>query len=105
MVDKIRTEWWGSQLDNVMTEIARQAVICDVKLLDPGVIEAVLHNDATACGSTNPIAFKKMRDMLMMGFVVKEKAFDRLGAHEADAIVKELRAALEKRLGGKLGGG
>jgi hypothetical protein len=105
MVDKIRTEWWGSQLDNVMTEIARQAVICDVKLLDPGVIEAVLHNDATACGSTNPIAFKKMRDMLMMGFVVKEKAFDRLGAAEADAIVKELRAALEKRLGGKLGGG
>ena len=104
MVDKIRTEWWGSQLDNVMTEITRQAVICDVKLLDPGVIEAVLHNDATACGSTNPIAFKKMRDMLMMGFVVKEKAFDRLGAQEADAIVKGLRAALEKRLAGKLGG-
>jgi len=27
-----------------MSEIARQATICKVRLLDPGVIDAVIHN-------------------------------------------------------------
>jgi hypothetical protein len=28
-----------------MSEIAREATICKVRLLDPGVIDAVIHND------------------------------------------------------------
>ena len=41
MSDKVRTEFWGGQMEDVMTEIARQAAICDVKLLAPGVIDLV----------------------------------------------------------------
>ena len=105
MSDVIRSQFWGNQIDSVMKEIAREAAICDVKLLDPGVIEAVLHNNAAACGSTNPAAFKKLRELLMMGFVMREKAFERLGPLEADAMIKNIRETLRVRFEGKLGGG
>ena len=49
MSDKIRAQFWGSQLEGVMKEIAREAAICQVRLLDPGVIEAYL-------GSVNDVA-------------------------------------------------
>ena len=104
MGDKIRQEWWGHQLDAVLEEIAREAWICDVKLLNPGVIEAVLHNDDSVCGTRNELAFKKLRELLMMGFIVREKAFEKLGASEADAIVKEIVERLKTRFGDKLGG-
>ena len=105
MGDKVQMEWWGHQLDAVLTEIAREAWICDVKLLAPGAIEAVLHGDESVCGSRNPIAFKKPRDLLMMGFVVREKAFEKLGAAEADAIIQAIRERLLERFGkDKLGG-
>ena len=104
MADKLQQEWWGHQLDAVLEEIAREAWICDVKLLNPGVIEAVLHNDDSVCGSRNELAFKKLRDLLMMGFVVREKTFERLGAQEATAMVTEIREHVTARYEGKLGG-
>lgn len=104
MSDKIRTEFWGHQLEGVMKEIAREASICQVKLLDPGVIEAVLHDNASVCGKDNPKAFKKLRELLMMGFVVQGKAVDRLGPLETQELVKTIRQHLSERLGGRLGG-
>jgi hypothetical protein len=103
MSDRIRNEFWGEQIDAVLKEISREAAICDVKILEPGMIEAVLHNNPLAARSTNPIAFKKLHDLLMIGFVVREKAFDRLGAVEADALIKNIRETLIARYGPKLG--
>ena len=103
MIDKVQGRFWGAQLDNVMTEIAREAYICEVKILDPGVIEAVLHNDDSVCGSRNPLAFKKLRDLLMMGFVVREKAYEKLGPLEAAELIKEIREHLMQRFGDRLG--
>ena len=103
MTDRVRTEFWGGQIEDVMTEIARQATICDVKLLAPGIIEAVLKNNAAACGSTNPVAFKKLRDLLMMGFVMREKSVERLGALETQELVTSIREHLLKRFD-KMGG-
>jgi hypothetical protein len=104
MTENIRSAFWGGQIEAVMKEIGREAVICHVKLLDPGMIEAVLRNDEAACGSTNPVAFKKMREMLMLGFVVREKAMERLGTLEGDELVKTIRETLVSHLGDKLGG-
>jgi hypothetical protein len=104
MSDKIRTKFWGDQLEGVMKEIAREAAICQVKLLDPGVVEAVLHNNASVCGKDNPLAFKKLRDLLMMGFMVQEKAVDRLGPLETEELVKTIREHLRERFGDRLGG-
>jgi hypothetical protein len=104
MKDTIRNEFWGGQIEAVMKEIGRQAIICHVKILEPGVIEAVLRNDESACGSTNPMAFRKMREALMMGFVVREKVLERLGAAEGMALVTQIREALLAHIGDKLGG-
>ncbi len=104
MSEKRKTSVWTHQIDDVLLEISRQAALCEVRLLDPGMIEAVLHNNESVCGSSNPRAFKKLRDALMMGFVVREKAYELLGPIEADALIQSIRAKLKERFGDKLGG-
>jgi hypothetical protein len=104
MADAVRRQHWGDQFENLMTEIARQAVVCHVKLLEPGAVEAVLRNDEAACGSTNPVAFKKMRDALMVAFVVQGKAYESLGPLETEALLQEIRETFGTRFSGKLGG-
>lgn len=101
-LDSLRT--WTHQIDDVMHEIVREAAICDVKLLDPGVIEAVLQNNDSVCGHQNPKAFKKLRDMLMLGFIMRGKAYEKLGAIEADEMIGAIREKLRQRVGRKLGG-
>ena len=71
MSEQIRGRHWGRQMDDVMSEMARQATICKVKLLDPGVIDAVIRNDESVCGTSNPLSFKKLRDVMLLGFVVR----------------------------------
>ena len=104
MADTHRTKRWGRHVDAIMVEIARQALICKVRLLDPGVIEAVIADDDSVCGARNPIAFRKLRDVLRMGFVVRGKAFEQLGAVEADELVTSVRELLRERMGDRLGG-
>ena len=104
MAEKIRGRFWGRQLDDVMSEMARQATICKVKLLDPGVVDAVLRNDASVCGTSNPLSFKKLRDAMMLGFMVREKSIDGLGPVETEALVTAIRERLQEHLGGRTGG-
>jgi hypothetical protein len=106
MSDVLQQEWWGHQFEAILEEIGRQAYIADVKILAPGVIEAIFRNDASVCGSNNPIAFKKLRDLVMLGFVVRGKAFEKMGAHEADELFRAIRDRLVTKFGGseKLGG-
>ncbi|MDN3919263.1 hypothetical protein [Roseateles violae] len=104
MVDKVRANFWGSQIDDVMSEIASKAAICKVRLLDPGVIEAVLQNNPAVCGSDNPRAFQKLRELLMLGFMVREKSVEKLGAGETEALIATIRERLQEKLGDRLGG-
>jgi hypothetical protein len=108
MSDNTRTEFWSHQLDSLITEIVREASICQVKLLDPGVVDAVLRDNASVCGHDNPAAFKKLRELLMMTFVVRGKAFDSLGPLEADALIQQISEGLKAKLGssakGRFGG-
>lgn len=104
MSSEFRAKFWGRQMDDLMSEIARQATICKVRLLDPGVIDAVLRNDESVCGTSNPIAYKKMRDTLMLGFVVRDKSVEHLGPGETEALTKAIRERLQEYLGGRLGG-
>jgi len=104
MADEVRSKFWGRQMDDVMSEIARQATICKVKLLDPGVIDAVLRNDPSVCGTSNQLSFKKLRDTLMLGFVVRDKSVENLGPGETEALVAAIRERIQEYLGGQLGG-
>jgi len=63
-----------NSLDDIDTEIARLALLCQVRILDPGVVERVVRNDASVCGTNNPIAFEKLHNMLAMHFGVRDSA-------------------------------
>ena len=96
--------WWAKNLEDVDREVARLATICRVPLLDPGVIERVLHNDATVCETSNPAAFDKLRQALMMHYHVRNKAVGAIGEAATQDVINEIVANIRKRLGKQLGG-
>ena len=96
--------WWAKSLDDVDREVARLASICRVRLLDSNVIERVLHNDASVCGTQNRAAFDKLRAALMMHYHVRDKAVEAMGEEATAKVIAEIVANLRKRLGKQLGG-
>ena len=67
----------GADLDAIDLEIARLALLCDIPLLQPGVIEAVFHGNHSVCRSDNPIAWEKLRGLLVLHYhVVNASARD-----------------------------
>lgn len=96
--------FWAHNLDNVDREVARLASICKVRLLDAGVIDRVLKNDATVCGSQNAVAFDKLRNALMMHYHVRGKAVQAVGETATQEMIDEIVANLRKRLVGQMGG-
>ena len=96
--------WWAKNLEDVDREVARLCSLCSVRILDPGVIERVLHNDASVCGTSNKPAFDKLRSMLMMHYHIRDKAAGAIGETATREVMAEIVANLNKRLGGRLGG-
>lgn len=89
------SSWWAQNLEDIDREIARLAMLCQVKLFDPGVIGRVLHKDASVCGTRNEIAFAKLRDMLMFHLVLRQNVADTIGqmqtAQIEEFVVEQLR--------------
>ena len=84
----------AKNLDELDYEIARMALLCQVKVLEPGVIERVLKKDASVCGTQNPVAFAKLHNLLMMHFAMREKSVDAVG----EARTAEIEAYVIERL-------
>ena len=99
-----RTVWWAKKFDDIDREIARLATICNVRILDSGVIERVLRNDASVCGSKNQPAFDKLRTMLMMHYSVRDDAVEALGPEKTQLLIEKIVTALRERIGERLGG-
>jgi hypothetical protein len=107
MTDKpseLGTAWWAKNLEDMDREVARLATICDVRLLDAGVIERVLHNDDSVCGTRNKRAFDKLRTALMMHYHVRDKAVGAMGEVATAEVIATIVENIRKRLGNKLGG-
>jgi hypothetical protein len=98
-----RHKRWSKQFEEIDLEIVKLATLCKIPLLDPGVIERVLHKDTGVCGTQNPRAFDKLRSLLMMHYSVRDKALVALGEEETMKIVGEIVARLRERLGDKIG--
>ena len=96
--------WWAKNLADVDREVARLALLCKVRLLDPGVIERVVNNDASVCGTTNKPAFDKLRNALMMHYHVRDRAAGAIGEGATREVIDEIVANIRKRVGDKLGG-
>ena len=97
-------ERWTKHFDEIDREIAQLASICKVPILDPGVIERVLHKDTLVCGTQNPRAFDKLRSLLMMHYSVRDRAVVALGEQETMLIMDQIVERLRKRYGDRLGG-
>lgn len=93
---------WAARLEEIELEIVRQAMICKVSLLQPGVIEKVLENDASVCGSDHPVAFETLRGLLVMQYSEDAHLRRSLGPDCAALISARARDHLQKRLGGLL---
>lgn len=100
---ELRGRWWAKNLDDVDREIARLATICNVRILEAGVIERVLKNDASVCGAPNAIAFGKLRNVLMMHYHIRNKAVEAIGEAGTERVIAEIVEDLRKKLGGRLG--
>lgn len=95
--DPVYRMLWNEDLEEIDREIARLATICQVRILEPGVIRRVLQKDALACGTHNPVAFTKLHDLLMLHLAIREKSADSFGqaktAAMEDYIVQRLKKA------------
>jgi hypothetical protein len=103
--DEFAIAWHTKSLDEIDEAIVRYARICDVPLLDPGVIDRVLHNDASVSRKPNPNAFAQLRGLLVMHYHERTAASESLGEPAAAVISQEIVERLRKKVDGRLGGG
>lgn len=98
----LSSRWHESQLGTVDDEIAKLALICKIKILDPGVVERVVAGDASLCSRANEKAFQKMRRLVAMHYALTNDSLLALGPKESQRILDEIRERLRKRfdLGG-----
>ena len=94
--DPVYRALWTEDLEEVDREIARLAVLCQVKVLDPAVIRRVLKNDASVCGTANPVAFRKLHDLLMLHLAIRERSVESFGQAQTTAIEDYIIERLRK---------
>ena len=59
--------WWAKNLDEVDREVARLSILCNVKILDPGVIERVLRTTRPCAGPTTRPRSRSCRMLMIPG--------------------------------------
>ena len=87
---------WTEDLEEVDREIVRLATLCQVSILQPGVVRRVLQKDASVCASPNDLAFAKLHDLLMLHLAIREKAVESFGQAQAMAIENYVIERLRK---------
>jgi transcriptional regulator with AAA-type ATPase domain len=101
--DQLQIAWWAKNIDELDREIGRLCALCQVRILDPGIIERVLKKDASVCGTPNPTAFEKLHNMLMFYFAIRKKSVDAVGQLQTAQIeahvIEELRSRFADLLG------
>jgi len=97
---------WVRHLDAIGDELMRLSIACDLRLREPGVIDRILKNDETVCGTKNPIGFRKLHSLVEATFSSVNKAVDRIGPEETRLITDAIMERLDKRraLGGSKSG-
>ena len=84
--DRYRIGRIATTLEEIDREVARLARICRVPLLQRGVVERVLHQEDSVCGTKNPLAFVKLHNLLMLHFWVRQETAEELGQSQTAAI-------------------
>ena len=87
---------WAYRLEELDREIARMALLCRVRILDPNVLERVLRNDRSVCETQNPIAFAKLHGLLMVHLALWKQSTDALGEAQKAQIEAHIIGRLRK---------
>jgi hypothetical protein len=95
--------WWTNDLEEVDREIARMAMLCEVRLLEPGVVRRVLKKDASVCGTSNPPAFAKLHDLIMLHLAIREKSAEAFGEAQTARVEQYIVERLQKSFPGLAG--
>lgn len=90
-------QWYEQQLGTVDEEIARLATICEIRILDAGVIERVVAGDESVCGRRSPKAFQQLRSLVGMHYSLTSDSLQTLGPEESAKILAGIRERLGKR--------
>ncbi|WP_423596700.1 hypothetical protein [Roseateles sp. MS654] len=96
-------EEWERTVEDVDLEIAQLAIMCHIRLLDPGMIERVLDNDLRVCRGGHESGFEKLRGMLYLHYEVQARLAEELGPVDAQEVVQRVRHHLLGRIGTQLG--
>ena len=91
---ELNNRHWKQQIEGLAREISKLALVCDIRLDQPGLAERVLKNDDSVCGRKDEKAFRQLRQHLMALFPLEEKAIERLGAAETKDILDQVRASV-----------
>jgi hypothetical protein len=94
--DPVYRVLWTEDLEEVDREIAKLAILCQVKLLEPGVIARVLKKDASVCGTENAAGFRKLRELIMLHLGIREKSLESFGLAQTAAIENYVIERLRK---------
>jgi hypothetical protein len=87
---------WAHRLEELDREIARMALLCRVRILDPDVLDRVLRNDASVCETQNSIAFAKLHGLLMVHLALWKQSADALGEPQKAQIEAHIIERLRK---------
>ena len=102
--DPVYRTLWAEDLEEVDREIVKLAMLCQVRIFEPGVIARVLQNDASVCANANAVAFRKLHDLLMLHLAIREKSVESFGQAQATAIenyvIERLRKSFPELPGG-----
>ena len=95
-IDPVYRTLWTENLEDIDREIARLAMLCQVRVLQPGVIARVLKKDASVCGSPNAVGFAKLRDLILLHLGVRERSLESFGSAQTTAVENYVIERLRK---------
>lgn len=91
------TVHFDRDLEELVKELSTLAQLCNVRLRDPGVVDAVLQSNE-GIRSVNPIAFDKMRGLLVLAYTMVERSAAVEGREAtAEIVSKAIADAVARR--------
>jgi uncharacterized membrane protein len=91
-------EVFARRIEEIDEELVHLSAICKVNLLEGDKVERVIRNDASVCHASNPKAFTKLRELVMLHYAVHTRAAEVIGQAGAQAMIDETLNQIRERL-------
>jgi hypothetical protein len=88
----------SDDLEAIDLEVGRLAMLCGVSLLQPGIIEAIFHDDESVCLVSNRTAWGKLRGLLILHYHVVVRSVEVDGNVMAAEYVRHSAAKVRDRM-------